>query len=484
MRRKIAEKLIEWRNRNGRHPLILRGARQVGKTFLVRELAKGFANYLEVNFEEDGSVSELFRSKNPQAICELLEAKFDISLVDGKSLLFLDELQDAEPCVLASLRYFYEKRPGLHVVAAGSLLEFLLDADERKSKKDSFSMPVGRIEYMFVSPMDFEEFLLAVGKKGLCKWIQSYQLGDTVHESFHVELSDWFRKYLVIGGMPAVVKAYVDNGVIAAEREQQLLLSTYHDDFPKYSGRVPAGRIQKVFRAIPSMLAKKFVYAHVDADEKARDLSSAVRLLSLARVMSKVRHTSASGAPVGAGASEQIFKPLFLDVGLCSRALGLKLTDFLEDGDAILANHGPICEQFVGQHLLFAGAEYEEPFAYCWIREAPKSQAEVDYLIQVGTQVVPVEVKGGTTGSMKGLHLYLNEKHADFAVRFNADKPSYLKDAHARDVLGRACDFRFLSLPLYMACEVGRLAERVLKDMSLDSFAPGCRTMERFGLKD
>lgn len=475
MRRKIAEKLVEWRNRNGRHPLILRGARQVGKTFLVRELAKGFANYLEVNFEEDGSVSELFRSKNPQAICELLEAKFDISLTDGKSLLFLDELQDAEPCVLESLRYFYEKRPGLHVVAAGSLLEFLLDADERKSKKDSFSMPVGRIEYMFVSPMDFEEFLLAVGKKGLCKWIQSYQLGDTVHESFHVELSDWFRKYLVIGGMPAVVKAYVDNGVIAAEREQQLLLSTYHDDFPKYSGRVPAGRIQKVFRAIPSMLAKKFVYAHVDADEKARDLSSAVRLLSLARVMSKVRHTSARGAPVGAGASDQIFKPLFLDVGLCSRALGLKLTDFLEDGDAILANHGPICEQFVGQHLLFAGAEYEEPFAYCWIREAPKSQAEVDYLIQVGTQVVPVEVKGGTTGSMKGLHLYLNEKHADFAVRFNADKPSYLKNAHARDVLGRACDFRFLSLPLYMACEVGRLAERVLKDMSLDSFAPGCR---------
>ena len=455
--------------------MILRGARQVGKTFLVRELAKGFSNYLEVNFEEDGSISELFRSKNPQTICELLEAKFDISLTDGKSLLFLDELQDAEPCVLESLRYFYEKRPGLHVVAAGSLLEFLLDADERKSKKDSFSMPVGRIEYMFVSPMDFEEFLLAVGKKGLCKWIQSYQLGDTVHESFHVELSDWFRKYLVIGGMPAVVKAYVDNGVIAAEREQQLLLSTYHDDFPKYSGRVPAGRIQKVFRAIPSMLAKKFVYAHVDADEKARDLSSAVRLLSLARVMSKVRHTSARGAPVGAGASEQIFKPLFLDVGLCSRALGLKLTDFLEDGDAILANHGPICEQFVGQHLLFAGAEYEEPFAYCWIREAPKSQAEVDYLIQVGTQVVPVEVKGGTTGSMKGLHLYLNEKHADFAVRFNADKPSYLKDAHARDVLGRACDFRFLSLPLYMACEVGRLAERVLKDMSLDSFAPGCR---------
>ena len=472
MRRKISEKLVEWRNRDRRHPLILRGARQVGKTFLVRELAKGFANFLEVNFEEDGSLSELFRSKNPQTICELLEAKFDTPLVDGKSLLFLDELQDAEPCVIESLRYFYEKRPGLHVVAAGSLLEFLLDADERKSKKGSFSMPVGRIEYMFVAPMDFEEFLLAVGKDGLCRWIQSYRLGDEMPDSFHADLGDWFRRYLVIGGMPAVVRAYVDNGVVAAEREQQLLLSTYHDDFPKYSGRVPAERVQKVFRAIPSMLAKKFVYAHVDADEKARDLSSAVRLLCLARVMSKVRHTSASRAPIGAGAADQAFKPLFLDVGLCSRALGLKLTDFLDDGDALLANHGPICEQFVGQHLLYAGAEYEEPSAYYWIRETPKSQAEVDYLVQVGTRVVPVEVKGGTTGSMKGLHLYLNEKNVDMAVRFNADKPSYLKNAHARDVLGRDCDFRFLSLPLYMACEGVRLAESALKDESLDSFAP------------
>ena len=170
MKRKISEKLLEWRGRTRRHPLILRGARQVGKTFLVRELAKSFAHYLEVNFEEEESVAELFRSKDPRVICELLEAKYDIPLVDGESLLFLDELQDAEPYVLESLRYFYEKRPGLHVIAAGSLLEFLLDAEARKNKQASFSMPVGRIEYMFVAPMDFEEFLLAVGKKGLYKW--------------------------------------------------------------------------------------------------------------------------------------------------------------------------------------------------------------------------------------------------------------------------------------------------------------------------
>ena len=472
MRRKIFERLVEWRDRSLRHPLVLRGARQVGKTFLVRELSKKFDHYLEVNFEEAGSVAELFKSKNPSAICELLEAKFNVPLVDGKSLLFLDELQDAEPYVLESLRYFYEKRPGLHVVAAGSLLEFLLDADERKKKAESFSMPVGRIEYMFVGPMDFEEFLLAAGKDGLCGWMRGYGLGDEVPDTFHDELNAWLRKYLVVGGMPAVVEAYLSSGILAAEREQQVLLSTYHDDFPKYSAVVPADLVQKAFRAVPSMLARKFVYSRVDADAKSRDVSSAVRLLCLARVMAKVRHSSARCAPIGEGADDGVFKPLFLDVGLCCRALGLKMTDFLDEGDALLSNHGPICEQFVGQHLLFAGAEYEEPTAYCWMREAPKSQAEVDYLVQSGTRIVPIEVKGGTTGSMKGLHFYLNEKQADFAVRFNADKPSYLKDAHARDVLGRDCNFRFLSLPLYLVGEGTRLVRSALKNEALESFKP------------
>lgn len=472
MERKILEKLIQWRNRSRRHPLILRGARQVGKTYLVRELARGFDHYLEVNFEEDASAATLFSSKNPRVICELLEARYDVPIKDGKTLLFLDELQDAEPYVIESLRYFYEKRPGLHVVAAGSLLEFLLDADERRRKDEKFTMPVGRIEYMFIAPMDFEEFLMAVNKKGLAHWIQNYQLGDDVPDSIHSELDDYFRKYLAIGGMPAVVDAYVNDGVVATEREQQLLLSTYYDDFPKYSDRVPATRIQKVFKAIPAMLAKKFVYSRVDSEEKSRDLSGAVRLLTLARVMAKVKHTSASAAPIGDGADETLFKPLFLDVGLCCRALGLKLTDFLDAGDKVLDNQGPICEQFVGQHLLYSGSEYEEPAAYYWSRETPKSQAEVDYIVQVGTKVVPVEVKGGKTGSMKGLHFYLAEKHADFAIRFNTDKPSYLADACAKDVLGRDSRFKFLSLPLYMICQLPRLADFVQKNTELSSFCP------------
>lgn len=461
MIRKISEKLQEWRNRPNRHPLILRGARQVGKTFLVRELANSFQHYLEVNFEEDPAAAQLFASKNPDVICELLESRYNVPLKDGESLLFLDELQDAEPYVLESLRYFYEKRPGFHVIAAGSLLEFLLDADERKKKKENFSMPVGRVEYMFVAPMDFEEFLLAVGKGGLYNWLKNYQLGEAVPSVLHEDLTDLFKKYLVVGGMPAVIRAYLEDGILAAEREQQLLLSTYHDDFPKYSNRVSPERMQKVFKAIPGLVGKKFVYARVDNDEKSRDLSAAVRLLCLARVMARVCHTSANGTPIGAGVEGKSFKPLFLDVGLCCRALGLKLADFMIEGNEVLDNQGSVCEQFIGQHLLSSNAEYEEPAAYCWIREAAGSQAEVDYVMQFGTKLLPIEVKSGTTGSMKGLHFYLCEKGLDFALRFNADKPSYLPNAHAVDAKGRQCDYRFLSLPMYMVCQVNRLARYV-----------------------
>ncbi len=456
MFRKLSQKLVDWKNRARRHPLILRGARQVGKTYLVREFARAeFVHYLELNFEEDGTLSSLFASKRPETICELLQAKFSVPIEDGKSLVFLDELQAAEPHVVESLRFFAEKRPGLHLIAAGSLLEFLLEEHD-------FPMPVGRIEYMYVAPMDFEEYLLAVGKSGLMDWLSKYELGDELPDAIDEDLENAFRRYLAVGGMPAVVEAYAQGDIAGAQREQQLILSTYHDDFPKYSNRVPPARIQRVFSAIPSMVGTKLIYSRIDPDARAHDLSVAFDVLRLARVVAKVRHTPAIGIPIGNGADERTFKPLFLDVGLVGRTLGLRLTDYLLDGDALLSNLGAICEQFAGQHLLFSGDEYEPPAAYCWMRENRNASAEVDYVVQIGNRLVPVEIKGGKTGSMKGLHLFLNERGCDFAVRFNAARPSYLPDAYAKDVLGRECRYRFLSLPLYMICQFRRHVDQVL----------------------
>ena len=463
MRRKFEEKLKLWKDRPNRHPLVLRGARQVGKTYLVRQLAHAsFSHFVELNFEADVALSSLFKSKDPEIICELLVAKFGIPIVDGQTLLFLDELQSAEPHVLESLRYFYEKRPGLHVIAAGSLLEFMLEA-AAKNPERAFPMPVGRIEYMYLSPLDFEEFLDAVGKSGLVNWLSSYCVGDDVPDAIHEELSLWLRRYLVIGGMPASVYAYASSGIGESERELSAILSTYRDDFPKYGKKVNAELLQKVFMRVPGFLGRKLVYAKIDSGEKSRDVSSAFRRLELARVVAKVKHTPANGVPIGFDADDETFKPLFLDVGLACRALGLKLGDFMESSDALLANKGEICEQFVGQHILYSGAEYDDPAAYCWIREARNSSAEIDYVIQSGSKIVPVEVKGGKSGSLKGLHFFLNEKRRHFAVRMNADKPSLLEGGLVTDSIGRECRYSLLSLPLYMVCQLQRLSS--LPDM-------------------
>ena len=460
MRRKLEENLRLWKNRVNRHPLVMRGARQVGKTYLVRQFASAsFRHFIELNFEADATLSSLFRSKDPDTICELLVAKFGIPIADGQTLLFLDELQSAEPYVLESLRYFYEKRPGLHVIAAGSLLEFMLEAALKVPEK-AFPMPVGRIEYMYLSPLDFEEFLGAVGKTGLVAWLSGYCVGDDVPDAIHDELTLWLKRYLVIGGMPASVLAYVNGGIGESERELAAILSTYHDDFPKYGRKVNAELLQKVFMRVPGFLGRKLVYAKIDSGEKSREVSAAFRRLELARIVAKVKHTPANGVPIGFDADDETFKPLFLDVGLACRALGLKLSDLMENTGALLANKGEICEQFVGQHILYSGAEYDEPAAYCWIREARNSSAEIDYVIQSGTNIIPVEVKGGKSGSMKGLHFFLNEKHRDFAVRMNADKPSFLVDGLVTDSIGRECRYSLLSLPLYMVCQLQRLAKR------------------------
>ena len=460
MKRFFEEKLKQWKERPNRHPLILRGARQVGKTYLIREFArKNFSYFLELNFEEDVTLIPLFESKKPDVICELLSSRFSVPLKEGESLLFLDELQAAEPYVFEALRYFYEKRPGLHVIAAGSLLEFMLDAAGDGVSK-AFPMPVGRIEYMYLPPLDFEEFLLAAGCPGLVDWLGRYGIGNTVPDAMHNELSRWFKRYLVIGGMPAAAQAYTTGGIEEADRELASILTTYHDDFPKYGRRANAELLQKVFTKIPSMIGRKLVYSKIDPGEKSRDLAKTFKRLALARIAAKVCHTSANGIPLGGEADDETFKPLFLDVGLACHALGLNLVDFTDDGDLLLANKGAICEQFIGQHLLYSGREYEPPCAYCWIREAKSSCSEVDYIIQMGADIIPVEVKGGKTGSLKSLHVFLNEKNRHFAVRFNADKPSLLEHAEVTDSLGRVCRFSLLSLPMYMVCQMKRLIQQ------------------------
>jgi len=384
----------------------------------------------------------------------LLEAKFNASIEPGKTLLFLDEIQ-AAPEVFAALRYFQEELPGLHIIAAGSLLEFVL-------QEHSFPMPVGRIEYMHLCPMTFEEFLLASGREKLQQWLSGFTMGDSVPEGLHQELLGLVRQYCIVGGMPEAVAVFMKNGSYQeCERVQQTILSTYRDDFSKYSTKAEHRRIEKIFSAIPRLVGRKFMFSHVDREERSRELGVALQLLCLARVTHQIKHSNGNGVPLGAEADDRMFKVLFLDVGLLCRSCGLRVLDVEKTADLILVNNGAVCEQLVGQHLLMSGAFYEDPTLHCWMRDRPNSSAEVDYLMTIGSHVIPVEVKAGATGRLKSLHLFLSEKNRSFGLRINGDTPSLL-DTQTAQVGAEAKPFRLLSLPFYMLGQARRLCSDTL----------------------
>ncbi len=450
MLRFALEYLKTWKSKPNRKPLVIRGARQVGKTYLVRLFAKEYFDQLvEINFERDPEIASLFTSKDPLKIVQLLELQYNIPIRPGVALLFLDEIQ-AVPEMLVSLRYFYEELPELHVIAAGSLLEFALE-------EPSFSMPVGRIEYLHLGPMQLEEFLLAAGKDKLVTFLNEFSLGDSMPEPLHSQLMDLLRIFLVTGGMPEAVAVYLNsNSWRQCESTKHSLIATFQDDFNKYGKRVRHQRLQLLFKKIPLLAGSKFKYVNVDRNERPGDLAKALNLLFHARVAYPVYHSSCSGIPLGATIRPRKFKVLFLDVGLMSTATGLNLLDYEKAEDVMRVNAGAICEQYIGQHLLFFQHPYFEPEVYYWIREKKNSSAEVDYVLSEGTLIVPIEVKAGKSGTLKSLHLFLCEKHRSFGVRFNSDIPSVLESQTA--LAGRLnIPYRLLSLPLYMVGQVRRL---------------------------
>jgi predicted AAA+ superfamily ATPase len=457
MHRYALNTLRDWADQPNRKPLILRGARQVGKSFLVRMLANdSFDSLAEVNFEQTPELAELFESKQPQRIVSLLETQLNQPIRQGKTLLFLDEIQ-ATPQVIPSLRYFYEQMPGLHVIAAGSLLEFTLD-------EHVFSMPVGRIEYMHLGPMCFEEFLLALNKQSLRDFIQSCSLSEAIPKTIHNTLMLLVKDYCLVGGMPESIQRFAaTQSYLESEKATSSILSTYHDDFSKYGTRVNHQRIKKVFTTIPRLVGSKLKYTQIDREEKSRDLKQALHKLEQARVIYRVQHSHANGVPLGAEANEKHFKTLFLDVGLLCRSCGLTMANLRTTQDLMLINSGAVCEQYVGQHLLYSGQYYDSPELYYWLRQQGSSNAEVDYVIQSGTHIIPVEVKAGKTGSLKSLHLFLSEKKRHFGLRFNADSPSLVNAKTS--VAGRSPHpFQLLSLPLYLISQTKRLCQSVLEE--------------------
>jgi predicted AAA+ superfamily ATPase len=322
-------------------------------------------------------------------------------------------------------------------------------------------MPVGRIEYLQLGPVTLEEFLVATGRAQLAEFIQQYSVGDDVPGPVHDRLMAAVREFIVVGGMPEAVQTFADTGsLLECDKVKQSILSTYVDDFSKYGRRSNSRRLQRVFQRLPHLVGGKFKHSHVDRDGTARDIGHALHLLCLARIAYKVHHTACNGIPLGAEIDERKFKALFLDVGLLNRACGLSLLDFETVADIMLVNAGAVSEQFVGQHLLYSRKFFEEPELHYWSREKRQSSAEVDYVISVGSRIIPIEVKPGKSGRLKSLHMFISEKGCDFGVRFNTAPPSLL-DTTAKLATGESLPYRLLSLPLYLVGQARRLSQQI-----------------------
>lgn len=445
--------LKQWHQGTNRLPMVLRGARQVGKTWLVRELARqANLRLLEVNFERAGTeVRDIFKSKDPMVVVRALELLSGQSVEPSASLLFLDEIQ-AAPELLANLRWFAEELPSLPVVAAGSLLDFAL-ADH------SFSMPVGRISYLHLEPMTFEEFLQAAGEMELLKEICQWTPGSDLPEIAHGRLVTRYRDFMVVGGMPSVVRQWLDNGSLLACAElQQALLGTYREDFSKYSRRVPVERVGRVMDAIPRALGRPFKYTHVADGERTTAIREALELLFLARLATRVQASTGMGIPLGGDIRERVFKVIFLDSGLVCAALGLNLRRAADLTGLTLVNEGGLAEQVAGQALRAALPHFYDRALYFWCSEQKGASAEVDYLIQHGTSVVPLEVKAGTTGALKSLHHFVALRGLPLAVRVNADRPSITEIA-VKTTAGVPARYRLLSVPFYLVGQLPRLLD-------------------------
>lgn len=446
MQRQQLQFLYNWLKNKNRKPLIVRGARQVGKSTLVEMFAQEHHKTLcNVNLERHPELSSLFSGKNPRLILQQIEFLPNMQRVTDDTLLFLDEIQ-AVPEAIPALRYFYEDMPELPVVSAGSLLEFAL-ADH------NFPMPVGRIQYLHMGPMSFSEFLLAISEENLHDFICQYESGQEIGEIIHQRLLQLLRSYYFIGGMPEAVAVFADSHSYKAVSEvHSSIIETYRDDFPKYAGSRNLNRMLNVFNFAAKNVGAKIKYSNISSQDQSVTIKKDIELLAMARVIGKVIHSNCSGLPLQADMKERVFKLLFLDIGLMNAICGLDWRNLSQIDENKIINQGAVAEQFVGQHLQAMLADKPNRELNYWLREGKSSNAELDFVVGLRGNIIPIEVKSGATGTLKSLHQFMGTKKALLAVRFDSNLPGNQQIDTVINVNKerRNVQYQLLSLPLYL----------------------------------
>lgn len=395
MKRFAQEHLSEWKTAQRRKPLIVRGARQVGKTWLVEDFAAShFGSLVKVDLERRRDLHRHFGDNlDAKIIVQHLELAEGKRIVPGRTLLFLDEIQ-ACPRAIMALRYFYEQMPDLHVIAAGSLLEFALS---------EISVPVGRVQYLHLNPMTFREYLLGLGNEIAAERAAIHP--SEVDEETQRDLLKQLSTYFFVGGMPESVKVYAATGsLVETLKAQSEIVGSYRDDFAKYTPRVDSTCLDAVMLNVARQVGDQIKYTQLDGSHTGPTNRRAFDVLCKARFIHKILSCNPSGLPLGASASDKRFKAALVDIGLLQNMCQVPAELELRENDLLAMYRGRLAEQFVAQELI---ACHSRELFY-WARESRGSSAEVDYIVSRGGQVVPVEVKSGAGGSLRSLHLMLD----------------------------------------------------------------------------
>ena len=443
MKRTALKKLNSWLSDDYRKPLVLRGARQVGKSTLVRLFCKEESlDLIELNLEIDHLNSVEKESFKIQELLDEIQLKKQI-IISENSLIFFDEIQES-PKLLKYLRYFYEQFPKIKIIAAGSLLEVAL-------RSENFSFPVGRVEFFHLGPMTFQEFLWATGQDFLDEKLSNFDFSDQVHEAAINAL----KNYYYVGGMPEAVKVFAEtNSLVRMRNIQEQIIQTYQADFPKYNKRINSQRVSRIFNSLASYIGQKVIFKKLDSESTSRDIKRVVELLIDSRVILNCTHSDGNMVPLEGESDSKIFKTYFLDIGLLNSLLRLDVDTIDIEFRNNFNTKGMITEQYVAQHLNFFSSPSFDPRLHYHLKDKGSQKAEIDFLVESKGSVYPVEVKSSSKGHLKSLKYFCKSKKSKIGIKVSLATFSIDDDF----VEGS----KLLSLPLYAVEYLERNLDKIV----------------------
>ncbi len=426
IKRKIDDYLLKWAGDSSRKPLVIRGVRQCGKTSAVRKLAESFESYIEINLDKSPRYRDIFDGEmDINQIMSEIEIVSGTRVISGKTLIFIDEIQE-EPRAIATLRYFYEDRPDIHVIAAGSLLEVVLNG--RKGNK-VIDFPVGRVRSIYMYPFSFSEFLIGMGQDILYDHLTDEEkrpLDVIAHE----KLLEFYKEFLVVGGMPEAVATYVDtHSLLECQRVHRDIVTSFLDDFEKYSGTIPANTIRRVFEFSIRNICSQTKASSAISGVSAYVFDECIRILRRSGLVYPVKASSCETLPLGASEKESNKKLIIFDSGVYLTERKLDVGELLASDVFDVINKGDVVEMQTGLEMIKACEPFRDTDLYYWYRQG--ANAEVDYITEKDNTVMPIEVKSSGKGSMQSMRSFLKtHPKTPYGIRVSLENYTEYDDIH------------------------------------------------------